>query len=846
MCFRYLWLFNSDFQNLKKTCINIFMFSSFSDTLIQCGSCNGTCGTKMNHVYPGHLCSCDVFCSYNGDCCADFQQLCPDEFHDFQLASEQNPLSYKDSDFLCLPIYISSIEMANNLVVHTCATDGSECPYTPGLSEDINTIVPMYDPRIGVHYISGHCAICNGAFDVIPWRLTLACDSIEEDEHREYLRTGLVNSTESFDDVRASGNCLKHFRLPVGSSRPCLPAIKSCPASCRNQNLVRLCESGFQSLMVKDFTVYWNTYCAVCNAQSGETETDLTCNVPERAQFDQKVVRVEPPAAFSLTLVFDFDPRRGLSVGPHKPLDCAPGEVYVPHEYLCRQVVCLPGFVHQGSECIPEASNFSVTVTGMLRTFQSAEKLKEIANQNTDDLKQGIKHSVANILKVFNVIEHGISVFVDVKEKRDSFTIQTLIQCNCDYRVLVAGDAVTILGLERNMGDDIRKKVVEYLWEQGLQLKYVNVLVDSGLDDIVPFDSQRDECTWLVYQINETRILNESLTVISSERTYASGLFQILEEVVIVCLTETDLEVEEEKASIIDFALSIVTAVCVGISIVCLIVRIALQCFVQYFNNKPGKLHLQLSIALLVAFTMLIVGPFLSDIPDACTAAAVVMGYGFLAAFVWMNVIAVDTWLVFRPSSAFSRAEEEGRPLIIHLILGWGIPLLLVALPTAINYTNAFYRFHPNFGGIRCWYTQRYAMLVYFGIPVGMSILLNTILYIYTALSLYRSFQTSVLTTKTEGRHFTVYVRLFIMMGVAWIFGFISAFTEEVILDFIFIILTSLQGFFLFISFVCNKRVLTEMKKASQRKRRPSSGGSKCTNTTPVRGTDSSRSDSQL
>ena len=75
------------------------------------------------------------------------------------------------------------------------------------------------------------------------------------------------------------------------------------------------------------------------------------------------------------------------------------------------------------------------------------------------------------------------------------------------------------------------------------------------------------------------------------------------------------------------------------------------------------------------------------------------MAYGFLAAFTWMNVIAVDTWLVFRPSSAFSRSDEKERSLIVHCILGWGIPLLLVLLSLGMNYSDVDVNFRPKLEG---------------------------------------------------------------------------------------------------------------------------------------------------
>ena len=302
-----------------------------------------------------------------------------------------------------------------------------------------------------------------------------------------------------------------------------------------------------------------------------------------------------------------------------------------------------------------------------------------------------------------------------------------------------------------------------------------------------------------------------------------------MNKTVIVC--ERDLSIPDREISDVDLALNIVTVICIGLSIICLIIRIALQFCISSFKNHPGRLQLQLTFAFLIAFVILIVGAFLSDFPEACTAAAILLAYGFLAAFTWMNIIAVDTWLVFRPSAAYSRADDEGRSLVLHYILGWGIPLLLVTVSIVTNYSDVDEQFSPDFGGFRCWYTQRFAMLLYFGVPIALSIILNIILYIWTSLNLHKAFKSGTHVIKRKRYHFVIYVRLFILMGITWIFGFISAFTDKIVIDFIFVILTSLQGLFLFISFICNKRVLSEIRKKTKSE---TSTSGKQTKSTPL------------
>ena len=119
------------------------------------------------------------------------------------------------------------------------------------------------------------------------------------------------------------------------------------------------------------------------------------------------------------------------------------------------------------------------------------------------------------------------------------------------------------------------------------------------------------------------------------------------------------------------------------------------------------------------------------------------------------------------------------------------------------------------------------------------------ILHPYFNEKVFKNLATAV---KNQDSHFTIYVWLFIIMGITWISGFISAFTDELAVQIIFVILNSLQGLFLFISFVCNKAVLSEMR--TKRKENSSTTPGKKTKSTPVSGSksdpNSSKSESKM
>ena len=371
------------------------------DDLIQCGSCENRCGKMINpdDLYfssePYRLCACDKFCHFHGDCCHDFQDFCPKEFHDFQKASEQYPFTQNYYDFKCQ--YFQG--PGNNMVVHTCP-DGSECEFTPELSEDVNTFVPMYDIHRGVHYISGQCAVCNGAPDVIPWGVSLVCLQTPPIPGVPEQEDSTISSEDSLTKAidLQSGACSLNYTIS-GRPRPCVSEdiITSCPSGCQNLEVISRCESGSLTLTVLDsFFIYKNAHCALCNGERDLTTFDLSCGL--RFLLTNHASDTVASDTFSLTLVFDFDPRNGLSVGDK----CSDGEMFIPDEDACRSMTCPSGFYLVGSSCLPEPSNITAVVTGSLTNDLSSQTRTSLMNKkkNLESLIQG---DVGSVMDSFHV-----------------------------------------------------------------------------------------------------------------------------------------------------------------------------------------------------------------------------------------------------------------------------------------------------------------------------------------------------------------------------------------------------------------------------------------------------------
>ena len=262
-------------------------------------------------------------------------------------------------------------------------------------------------------------------------------------------------------------------------------------------------------------------------------------------------------------------------------------------------------------------------------------------------------------------------------------------------------------------------------------------------------------------------------------------------------------ETEDTKLEV----LGIITIICMCISIICLLIRIGFQGCVPHFWSFAGRMQVQLAVALLIAFVFLLIGAFVEEQHQLCYFCAVLKNLGFLGTFSWMTTISFLTWRTFGSDSIKVKPKTSKQPLPKISIAAWLIPILLTAFTIMIDFIIVDNSFSPSFAQPLCWYNQRYALLIYFGIPIAICLIANTILFILTAIQLRKAFRNSKAVSKQEQKNFQVYVRLFLLMGITWILGFIAPFIDHVAIQSLFVILNALQGLFLFIAFVCRKKV---------------------------------------
>ncbi|RZF42395.1 hypothetical protein LSTR_LSTR004203 [Laodelphax striatellus] len=207
-----------------------------------------------------------------------------------------------------------------------------------------------------------------------------------------------------------------------------------------------------------------------------------------------------------------------------------------------------------------------------------------------------------------------------------------------------------------------------------------------------------------------------------------------------------------------------------------------------------------------------------------CRILGLTIQGGFLAAFLWLNVICIDIAATFRGLhlSKNSGKIQKGKKFAACCFYVYGITALFIGL-TMITQHILSENSSPIFANENCWFNDVTTATIFFFLPLGLSQLINIVLFISTALKIYKAQrQTAILSRDGSGRHTGkkpysnqdkrrcyLFVKLFFLMGLTWTFEVISAtFDEKNKLWYITDTINMLSGVIIFAMFCCKRKVI--------------------------------------
>ncbi|XP_078673389.1 adhesion G protein-coupled receptor L1-like [Branchiostoma floridae x Branchiostoma belcheri] len=268
------------------------------------------------------------------------------------------------------------------------------------------------------------------------------------------------------------------------------------------------------------------------------------------------------------------------------------------------------------------------------------------------------------------------------------------------------------------------------------------------------------------------------------------------------------------------FALSVITYIGCIISIVCLFFCICVFLGFGRVRCTRTIIHANLCICLLAAEVVFLAAVDKTENAVVCDAIAILLHYLFLAVFTWMCVEGVELYVLL--VKVFNLKMNR---LIYYHLAGYGIPAIVTAISAGVNYGLNMEGYGlwndkpPDMEKRKyCWLSVNNYFIWTFVGPMLIVILVNigflamTMKVIYTQKAHDRSNQSE------QGMDFKFWIRvslaLVCILGLTWVFGVLYISSETLVFAYVFTVINSLQGLFIFI-FHCllNEMVQDEIER---------------------------------
>ena len=254
------------------------------------------------------------------------------------------------------------------------------------------------------------------------------------------------------------------------------------------------------------------------------------------------------------------------------------------------------------------------------------------------------------------------------------------------------------------------------------------------------------------------------------------------------------------------FVTGVLTLIGNTLSMMCLVFTIATYCTFDQFRTRVGKCIMNLCLALFFAQLSFQVSNALLPYREACVAVAVVQHYTWLAAFLWMNVLAFDMSCTFADCKSFDGIRNASR-LYVFVVYAWGVPAIFVAVCLVLDFcTDLPFSYGDN---TMCWIVGPRAIVYYFAAPVAAVLIANVVMFVRAIVAIKRAVAAGSRARQPneQRRTFVIYMRLSSLMGFTWLFGFLANVDVLSFLSYPYIVCNTCQGVFICVSFTLSHTV---------------------------------------
>ncbi|XP_078373674.1 uncharacterized protein LOC144657238 [Oculina patagonica] len=598
----------------------------------------------------------------------------------------------------------------------------------------------------------------------------------------------------------------------------------TCPQNWSNKTVRKKCQDEDENDLLRNLPVfdkdsgvhYRNIFCAGCNGAVNTTfwKFRFDCSHNKNGS-----VNVET-----------------FNLGNDKILLPSPKNCFIEKRPEAREVLdqlrkCIPKFQgcqyispnskKNGSYCQTECRRYAFPVCSQNIRFRNPQcalcngfKLNELDRRcEMDD------HGTVPSLTILFDFTSTSKYTVQVKDwKKFVFTItEKEFSCQTDEVFdPFAGYCKTIVSTARDGKSNETEKCQE------IRQKVENGSVDGHLPSKHNNSKNWNEnCTAIAFNKTDfVQLSNGSIYLKPHNKIYNNKTYMIRDSKLLLCVnfsrnfSRTEKEGGKHTITKTSALLQLLSAIGCIVSMVSLVLLLMSYILFAELRNLTGKIIINLALSLLL-YQSVFFSAVKSDDHNACLAIAVLLHFFVLSSFTWMSVMAYDVRRIFTNVSEGVVAHRQNRHggytkrLIKYCLYAWGSPVLFVAACVITDYVKEGSIGYGQ-GDEECFISQPKAILYLFVLPVALLITFNLFALGHTVICIVKARKrTQQQKTRQNGPSVAVICfKMFSVMGVTWILGIAANLKALSFLWYPYVVLNSLQGLFIFLSFAASGKAL--------------------------------------
>ena len=737
-------------------------------------------------------CYCDSSCQIFHDCCCDYPSVCNKTTHID---------GFPRNAWSCVDMYGSTYWMRTN-----CSESwsnykiASRCINAP-LEIDSVTYQDFF-PVIGADnftYRNQHCATCNFQNRFEFWILNVSLD---------FQPVGITTTAELIDFLlQLYGDSVHEFVIPDKRMprRYCPKLVSSCPLGYAREVFFQACnDSGNVGLVFGGDAFYKNKYCVLCHGKNSSK-----CATSEN--YSKKIEITD----FYLTINFKHKSRStGFSqnfacrskIYDHHLKACVnPSDIVLPVDApLDRYKVAVWLKWPYSEFSLPNMTHFRKVLTDVkpsnifngkltklntnhmymlqfdvdLTLNQSIELLKD---DSTVEQDSATAYSIIKFLKPFTrpflLLLRSKIVRVFKTTSRQLGCVGLEVYNATEYSKIGSGGKIYVHKTKRFYTRD------QYFQDNSTygMIKVCDKQLPSGCKGF-----------YQEYKRNEFEVeANLSLYHTVQRVHYRFGEYALNNNTVYICH-----ELPKDGNVVREF----LTLVGLFLSVFCLFVVLVTYLMFSQLRTAPGKNIMNLSVVLLLLDGVWLASPYAVSYPSLCKATATAMHYFMLLAHISMAKTAHDTLCMFTDPLSH-QLKNAGRQLKMFMVL-WTFPLVFVALCAVLGH---FQILHVEYTK-KCWISGQHVFIIVYT-PVCLAVVYNIICFTRSILAMRKLQRNGQMlrAQKQEKSSVFIYIKISTLLGLGWTSTFIAVLFP--VFSYVFVVLTTFQGVYIFLAFVCKKNV---------------------------------------